>query len=252
MAQHVDVEALRTTSRVLDWGSWFIIAGVVFYSLMTTTPFVASHSEWKWSGPALGLMMDAAFIMALQADSVLARHRVTDKQLGPWPRRFRMFTGVGTIFLNVWASVEKSDPVGVAVHLLAPALLLIISEVAPVYRRAMADLIADAEAAAAELAAAEAAPDPDPERVPVPEDQDDIEPEAEVMELFPEPRAPRRRHAAPATGRANSKKARGLALMAEAAEAGNPLPTPEELAIALECSTRYGQMLHEAYREKTA
>lgn len=135
-------QALVRTNRVLTGGTWVLIAGVVFYSLMTTTPFVASHSAWKWSGAALGLMTDVAFVMALQAESVLARHGVDTKQLGPWPPLFRWFTGGATVFLNIWDSVARRDPVGVAVHLIAPALLMIVAEVAPVYRAAMARLIA--------------------------------------------------------------------------------------------------------------
>lgn len=249
--QPPNLRALHVTSRVLDYGTWLIISGVVFYSLMTTTPFVAAHSAWEWSGPALGLMMDAAFIMALQADSVLARYRVGD--LGPWPRRFRWYTGLGTIFLNIWGSVEKGDRVGIAVHLLGPGLLLIVSEVAPIYRRAMADIIdrVTAETAAAKAAAA---PDPDPERAPVPAPEAETETEEEYaapVPLFPAPPRQRRAHAATPGARANSVKARGLALMAEAVEAGRDPLTPEELADKLDCSPRHGLNIVKAWEGKT-
>ncbi len=142
---HVDPKVIRRTNTVLTAGTWFLIVGVVFYSLMTTTPFVAAHSApgWEWSGFVLGLMVDVAFVMALQADSVLARYGAADP--GPWPRRFRFFTGGASVFLNVWSAVQARDWVGVAVHLIAPALLLIVAEVGPVYRRAMAEALARAE-----------------------------------------------------------------------------------------------------------
>jgi hypothetical protein len=130
-------KTIRRTRRVLTGGRWFLITGLVFYSLMTTTPFVSDHSEWRWSGFVLGLIVDAAFIMALSAESTLARHGVT--KLGAWPVAFRWLTGLSSVFLNVWLSVSERDPVGVAVHLIAPALVMLLAEVGPVYMKALAD-----------------------------------------------------------------------------------------------------------------
>lgn len=128
---------IRRTRRVLTGGRWFLITGLVFYSLMTTTPFVSAHSEWHWSGFVLGLIVDAAFIMALSAESTLARYGVT--KLGRWPVAFRWFTGLSSVFLNVWVSVSHRDWVGVAVHLIAPALVMLLAEVGPLYMAALAD-----------------------------------------------------------------------------------------------------------------
>ncbi|MDO0926812.1 hypothetical protein QQY24_15810 [Streptomyces sp. TG1A-8] len=137
-------KTIRRTRRVLTGGRWFLITGLVFYSLMTTTPFVSAHSEWQWSGFVLGLIADAAFIMALSAESTLARHGVT--QLGAWPVAFRWVTGMSSVFLNVWLSVAARDWVGVAVHLIAPALVMLLAEVGPVYTKALADAERDAQA----------------------------------------------------------------------------------------------------------
>ncbi|MBB0230004.1 peptidase C14, partial [Streptomyces calidiresistens] len=134
-----DLKALRRTNRVLTAGTWVLIAGVVTYSLMTAAAFVADYSRWPVGGIVLALMVDAAFIMSLQADSALARHGITE--LGRWPVAFRWLTGTACVFLNTWHYVQQRDPIGVAVHLIAPVLLLLLSEVAPVYRRAMADLL---------------------------------------------------------------------------------------------------------------
>jgi hypothetical protein len=138
---NVTAEQIRRTNRLLTAGTWFLIVGVVFYSLLTTTPFVAEHTAagWEKSAPLLGLMVDVAFVMALQADSVLAQLGVRG---GAWPIVFRWVTGIASVFLNTWRSISAGDPVGVAVHLIAPALLLIVAEVGPVYRRRMAEALA--------------------------------------------------------------------------------------------------------------
>lgn len=145
---NVTPQQIRRTNRLLSAGTWFLIGGVVFYSLLTTTPFVADHTArgWQKSAPLLGLMVDVAFVMALQADSVLAQLGVKG---GRWPVAFRWFTGTASVFLNTWRSIALHDPVGVTVHLIAPALLLIVAEVSPVYRRRMATALATAETPAA-------------------------------------------------------------------------------------------------------
>lgn len=142
---NVTPKQIRRTNRLLTAGTWFLIVGVVFYSLLTTTPFVAEHTAhgWQKSAPLLGLMVDVAFVMALQADSVLAQLGASG---GRWPLLFRWFTGGASVFLNTWHAISAGDAVGVAVHLIAPALLLLVAEVGPVYRRRMAAALAAAEA----------------------------------------------------------------------------------------------------------
>ncbi|MET8691764.1 hypothetical protein ABZV65_04365 [Streptomyces bauhiniae] len=138
----MDTDAIKRTRYVLTGGRWFLIVGLVVYSAMTTTPFVQSHSEWAHTGWLLGLVVDAAFIMALSAESTLAKHGVTD--LGKWPTAFRWVTGLASVFLNVWMSVTLKDWTGVAVHLIAPALVMLLAEVGPVYMKALADAEAKA------------------------------------------------------------------------------------------------------------
>jgi hypothetical protein len=138
----LDTKAIKRTRRVLVGGRWFLIIGLVFYSAMTTTPFVQSHSAWNYTGWVLGLVVDAAFIMALSAESTLAKYGVTG--LGKWPGAFRWVTGLASVFLNVWMSVSAHDWVGVAVHLIAPALVMLLAEVGPVYMAALAKAEADA------------------------------------------------------------------------------------------------------------
>lgn len=109
----------------------------MFYSLMTSTPLVSSHSLWSWSGWALGLLTDAAFILAISADAVLSKHGMNG---GMWAIIFRWVTGIASLFLNTWGSVSERDWVGVAIHSIAPAVLVCAAEVAPSYRRRFRDL----------------------------------------------------------------------------------------------------------------
>ncbi|QKV69906.1 peptidase C14 [Streptomyces harbinensis] len=172
----VDIKALRRTNGILTAGTWLLTAGVVSYSLTTAAAFVEGYSRWELGGIVLALMVDLAFVMSLQADAVLARHDVTD--LGAWPAAFRWFTGAACVFLNTWYYVQRGDVIGVAVHLIAPTLLLLLSEVAPVYRRAMARVIAG-------HAAAEAAPAPPAREVVTLDREPDADPEPEVVTEVP-------------------------------------------------------------------
>jgi hypothetical protein len=179
----LDTKAIVRTRRVLTGGRWFLIMGLVFYSLMTTTPFVSAHSHWSWSGWVLGLIVDAAFIMALSAESTLAKYGVT--KLGRWPVAFRWITGLSSVFLNVWLNVSAHDWVGVAVHLIAPALVMLLAEVGPVYMAALAD--AEREALSAPVSAPEPVKvEPEPERLPEPEPVQEELPEP-VADEEPEP-----------------------------------------------------------------
>lgn len=179
----MDTKAIVRTRRVLTGGRWFLILGLVFYSLMTTTPFVSEHSTWSWSGWVLGLIVDVAFIMALSAEGTLAKYGVT--KLGAWPVAFRWITGLSSVFLNVWLNVSAHDWVGVAVHLIAPALVMLLAEVGPVYMAALAD--AEREALSAPVSAPEPTADPtEPERLPEPEPVQEELPEP-VADEEPEP-----------------------------------------------------------------
>ncbi|MFC9201833.1 hypothetical protein ACFT79_12010 [[Kitasatospora] papulosa] len=132
-----EFKSVTRTRKLLDAMLWLIVLGAIFYSLMTSTPLVATHSEWEWSGWALGILTDAAFILAISADAVLSRHGVTG---GKWPIAFRWVTGLASLFLNTWSSVAEEDWVGVAIHAIAPAILICAAEVSPIYRRKFRDL----------------------------------------------------------------------------------------------------------------
>ena len=132
-----ELKSITRTRKILNSLLWVIVGGAVFYSLMTSTPLVSAHSQWSWSGWALGLLTDAAFVLAISADAVLSKHGMNG---GRWAVAFRWVTGAASLFLNTWGSVSERDWVGVAIHSIAPAVLVCAAEVAPAYRRRFRDL----------------------------------------------------------------------------------------------------------------
>lgn len=133
----IELNSVTRARRTVDTMLWIIVAGTIFYSLMTSTPLVSAHSPWPWSGWALGILTDAAFVLSISADSILSRFGMGG---GKWPGFFRWTTGLASLFLNVWGSVEHRDWVGVAIHAIPPVILVCASEVAPIYRRRFRDL----------------------------------------------------------------------------------------------------------------
>ncbi|MFG2570616.1 hypothetical protein ACGFR6_34990 [Streptomyces sp. NPDC048567] len=132
-----ELKSVTRTRKLVNSMLWVIVTGAVFYSLMTSTPLVSAHSQWHWSGWALGVLTDAAFILSISADAVLSRHGLSG---GKWPAVFRWVTGLASLFLNTWSSVAERDGVGVAIHAISPAILICAAEVAPIYRRRFRDL----------------------------------------------------------------------------------------------------------------
>lgn len=127
-----ELKSITRTRRLVDTMLWVIAAGAILFSLMTGAPFVSAHSHWKWTGWVLPSIVDAALVLSLSADSILSRHGI---ESGNWATGFRWTTGLASLFLNTWTSIAGGDWVGVAVHSIAPVVLVFAAEVAPVYRR---------------------------------------------------------------------------------------------------------------------
>lgn len=199
----------RRARIVLILGQWFLIAGLIFFSLMTSTPLVSAHSEWQWSGWVLGLMTDAAFVMALTAESTLARFGI--KAHSKWPAVFRWFTGAATVFLNTWASFAAGDFVGVAIHIICPVLVMILAEVGPVFMR----YLIEAEQQTEEIA--DTCPAPVPAFLPAVAAEDfpvnaflelvKPVPEEKEEEDVPEPAKPAESHMAPSARKTKAEAA---------------------------------------------
>ncbi|MFE7278075.1 DUF2637 domain-containing protein [Streptomyces sp. NPDC057623] len=128
---------IRSAERALSVGTWLIVAGAMLYSILTVTPLAAEHTpdEWDWTAPILPLVVDAAVVIVVRLDAVLAR---LGGHGGRWPVVLRWMTGCMTLALNVADSALMKDLVGVAVHAVAPLLLIVTAETGLAYRRAIA------------------------------------------------------------------------------------------------------------------
>lgn len=127
---------IKAADRALSAGTWGITAGAVLFSVLTVTPLVerVTPDGWGWTAPILPLVVDTAVVIVVRLDSVVSRLR-TDA--GRWPALLRWLTGLMTLLLNVGDSALKADWVGVAVHSVAPLLLIVTAEAARSYRAAI-------------------------------------------------------------------------------------------------------------------
>ncbi|WP_371629197.1 DUF2637 domain-containing protein [Streptomyces sp. NBC_00341] len=128
---------IRSAERALSTGTWLIVGGAMLYSILTVTPLMAKHTadRWDWTAPILPLVVDAAVVIVVRLDSVLAR---LGGHGGRWPVVLRWMTGCMTLALNIADSALKKDLVGAAVHAVAPLLLIVTAETGLAYRRAIA------------------------------------------------------------------------------------------------------------------
>lgn len=134
----------RSAERALSGGTWLIVCGAMLYSILTVTPLMAEHTadKWAWTAPILPLVVDAAVVIVVKLDDVLAR---LGGHGGRWPMVLRWMTGLMTLALNTADSALKKDLVGVAVHSVAPLLLIVTAETSLAYRRAIAAAVARLE-----------------------------------------------------------------------------------------------------------
>ncbi|WP_371555616.1 DUF2637 domain-containing protein [Streptomyces longwoodensis] len=135
----------RSAERALSSGTWLIVCGAMLYSILTVTPLMAAHTakQWDWTAPILPLVVDAAVVIVVKLDDVLGR---LGGHGGRWPVVLRWMTGLMTLALNTADSALKKDLVGVAVHAVAPLLLIVTAETSLAYRRAIARAVAALEA----------------------------------------------------------------------------------------------------------
>ncbi|KKD09549.1 hypothetical protein [Streptomyces sp. WM6386] len=135
---------IRSAERALSVGTWLIVAGAMLYSILTVTPLAAAHTpdEWDWTAPILPLVVDAAVVIVVRLDAVLAR---LGGHGGRWPVVLRWMTGCMTLALNVADSALQGDLVGVAVHAVAPLLLIVTAETGLAYRRAITAAVTSLE-----------------------------------------------------------------------------------------------------------
>ncbi|MEU6492978.1 DUF2637 domain-containing protein [Streptomyces sp. NPDC046984] len=131
-----DPEQVQSAERTLSIGTWAITAGAVLYSVLTVTPLVqqVTPDAWDWTGPILPIVVDSAVVIVIRLDSVVSRLGMRG---GAWPGLLRWMTGMMTLLLNIGNSALAGDLVGVAVHAVAPLLLIVTAEAGLAYRRAL-------------------------------------------------------------------------------------------------------------------
>lgn len=145
---------MRSADRFISFMTWGVAAGAILWSLLNATPYVAAHLDPDWQQVAfvLPLVVDLAFVGALRADEIASRYGVSG---GKWGIALRLFTGASSVFLNVGHSWQRGDATGVAQHLIAPAILVLVAEGGPVYRRRLAAKLAATAREEAEAAETE-------------------------------------------------------------------------------------------------
>ncbi|KAA0921882.1 DUF2637 domain-containing protein [Streptomyces apricus] len=133
-------EQVRSAEKTLSAGTWTITAGAVLFSVLTVTPLVerVTPDAWDWTAPILPLVVDAAVVIVVRLDAVVAR---LGGDSGRWPAVLRWMTGLMTLLLNVGDSALKRDAVGVVVHAVAPLLLIVTAEAGLAYRRAITNAL---------------------------------------------------------------------------------------------------------------
>lgn len=139
------VRAAENTLRL----AWVIVAGAVLFSVLTVTPLVerVTPPGWDWTAPILPIVVDAAVVIVVRIDAIVAR---LDGSAGGWSVALRWLTGAMTLALNVGDSALKGDVVGVGVHVVAPLLLIVTAEATLSYRRAITEAVARIERERAE------------------------------------------------------------------------------------------------------
>ncbi|MET7484053.1 DUF2637 domain-containing protein [Streptomyces sp. NPDC005538] len=136
MRESLSPDQIRSAEKTLAAGTWTITAGAVLFSVLTVTPLVerVTPADWSWTAPILPLVVDAAVVIVVRLDATVAR---LGGEAGRWPAVLRWMTGLMTLLLNVGDSALRGDPTGVAVHAVAPLLLIVTAEAGLAYRRAI-------------------------------------------------------------------------------------------------------------------
>ncbi|MFJ8754492.1 DUF2637 domain-containing protein [Streptomyces sp. NPDC102441] len=136
---------IRSAEKALSVGTWLIVGGAMLFSILTVTPLMERHTPkgWEWTAPILPLVVDAAVVIVVRLDAVLAR---LGGHGGKWPVVLRWMTGCMTLALNVADSALKKELVGVAVHAVAPLLLIVTAETGLAYRTAITAALTAQEA----------------------------------------------------------------------------------------------------------
>jgi hypothetical protein len=138
--QTMTPDQIKSVDRTLSGGTWAITAMAITFSLFTVTPLVerVTPDGWKWSAIGLSLLVDVALVIVIRMDAAVSR---LGAHVKGWPAVLRWLTGLSSVLLNIGDSALKGDKVGVAVHAVAPLVLVAVSEAGPKYRQAITDAL---------------------------------------------------------------------------------------------------------------
>ncbi|MDX2872016.1 DUF2637 domain-containing protein [Streptomyces scabiei] len=138
--QTMTAAQIKSAERTLSGGTWAITAMAITFSLFTVTPLVerVTPDGWKWSAIGLSLLVDVALVIVIRMDAAVSR---LGAHVKGWPAVLRWLTGIASVLLNIGDSALKGDLVGVAVHAVAPLVLVAVSEAGPKYRQAITDAL---------------------------------------------------------------------------------------------------------------
>lgn len=147
---------VRTTGEWLGRALWVVAALALVFTMANVTTFAVQHHTPVWIAWLLDPMASLTLLVVLVGDSVLSRHGM---RVGAWSTLVKWGAGAATWAMNIWQAAITGDHAGVVLHSVAPALVIGLAEVTPVYRQRFADLAdaLDAQAAAAEVEAAQQA-----------------------------------------------------------------------------------------------
>ncbi|MFD9293376.1 DUF2637 domain-containing protein, partial [Streptomyces sp. NPDC060030] len=138
--QTMTAAQIKSAERTLSGGTWAITSMAITFSLFTVTPLVerVTPDGWKWSAIGLSLLVDVALVIVIRMDAAVSR---LGAHVKGWPAVLRWLTGMASVLLNIGDSALKGDLVGVAVHAVAPLVLVAVSEAGPKYRQAITDAL---------------------------------------------------------------------------------------------------------------
>lgn len=97
--------------------------------------------EW-WISWLLDPMASLTMAAAIVFEGLLADY---GKPKVPWLIATKWYAGIATWGMNIWTSLVDTIPSGMLLHSVAPGLVLLLAEAAPRVRRAMAEIVIDAE-----------------------------------------------------------------------------------------------------------
>jgi hypothetical protein len=123
------------TLRLISTGVWGVALVVMSVSATTAADLFRLHSANWTQGLALGLAIDAALAVALVGDKALAQLGLSSR----WGTALRWAATVMSLVLNCSAAWLAGDALGVTLHAIPPALLIVLTEAAQSYRTALAE-----------------------------------------------------------------------------------------------------------------